>query len=122
MACWAAVMMVSGCELGLGIGRLGHLAEHFLRRKEKFVRGDFECGCDFFDVGKGDVPAFALDGGDVGTVESALACEFFLRPAVVDAVEAHVVGDNGAEVLGIGQAGRGSEFVDHGVLGLWFER
>lgn len=122
MACWAAVMMVSGCELGLGIGRLGHLAEHFLRRKEKFVRGDFECGCDFFDVGKGDVPAFALDGGDVGTVESALACEFFLRPAVVDAVEAHVVGDNGAEVLRIGQAGRGSEFVDHGVLGLWFER
>ena len=122
MACWAAVMMVSGCELGLGVGRLGHLAEHFLRRKEKFVRGDFECGCDFFDVGKGDVPAFALDGGDVGTVESALACEFFLRPAVVDAVEAHVVGDNGAEVLGIGQAGRGSEFVDHGVLGLWFER
>ena len=122
MACWAAVMMVSGCELGLGVGRLGHLAEHFLRRKEKFVRGDFECGCDFFDVGKGDVPAFALDSGDVGTVESALACEFFLRPAVVDAVEAHVVGDNGAEVLRIGQAGRGSEFVDHGVLGLWFER
>ena len=122
MACWAAVMMVSGCELGLGIGRLGHLAEHFLRRKEKFVRGDFECGCDFFDVGKGDVPAFALDGGDIGTVESALACEFFLRPAVVDAVEAHVVGDNGAEVLRIGQAGRGSEFVDHGVWGLWFER
>ena len=122
MACWAAVMMVSGCELGLGVGRLGHLAEHFLRRKEKFVRGDFECGCDFFDVGKGDVPAFALDGGDVGTVESALACEFFLRPAVVDAIEAHVVGDNGAEVLRIGQAGRGSEFVDHGVLGLWFER
>ena len=122
MACWAAVMMVSGCELGLGVGRLGHLAEHFLRRKEKFVRGDFECGCDFFDVGKGDVPAFALDGGDVGTVESALACEFFLRPAVVDAVEAHVVGDNGAEVLRIGQAGRGSEFVDHGVWGLWFER
>ena len=114
--------MVSGCELGLGVGRLGHLAEHFLRRKEEFVRGDFECGCDFFDVGKGDVPAFAFDGGDVGTVESALACEFFLRPAVVDAVEAHVVGDNGAEVLGIGQAGRGSEFVDHGVLGLWFER
>lgn len=122
MACWAAVMMVSGCELGLGVGRLGHLAEHFLRRKEKFVRGDFECGCDFFDVGKGDVPAFALDSGDVGTVESALACEFFLRPAVVDAVEAHVVGDNGAEVLRIGQAGRGSEFVDHGVWGLWFER
>ena len=122
MACWAAVMMVSGCELGLGIGRLGHLAEHFLRRKEKFVRGDFECGCDFFDVGKGDVPAFALDGGDVGTVKSALACEFFLRPAVVDAVEAHVVGDNGAEVLRIGQAGRGSEFVDHGILSLWFER
>ena len=122
MACWAAVMMVSGCELGLGIGRLGHLAEHFLWRKEKFVRGDFECGCDFFDVGKGDVPAFALDGGDVGTVKSALACEFFLRPAVVDAVEAHVVGDNGAEVLRIGQAGRGSEFVDHGVWGLWFER
>lgn len=122
MACWAAVMMVSGCELGLGVGRLGHLAEHFLRRKEKFVRGDFECGCDFFDVGKGDVPAFALDGGDVGAVKSALACEFFLRPAVVDAIEAHVVGDNGAEVLRIGQAGRGSEFVDHGVLGLWFER
>lgn len=122
MACWAAVMMVSGCELGLGIGRLGHLAEHFLRRKEKFVRGDFECGCDFFDVGKGDVPAFALDGGDVGAVKSALACEFFLRPAVVDAIEAHVVGDNGAEVLRIGQAGRGSEFVDHGVWGLWFER
>ena len=115
-------MMVSGCELGLGVGRLGHLAEHFLRRKEEFVRGDFECGCDFFDVGKGNVPAFALDGGDVGAVESALACEFFLRPAVVDAVEAHVVGDNGAEVLRIGQAGRGSEFVDHGVLGLWFER
>lgn len=114
--------MVSGCELGLGVGRLGHLAEHFLRRKEEFVRGDFECGCDFFDVGKGDVPAFALDSGDVGTVKSALACEFFLRPAVVDAVEAHVVGDNGAEVLGIGQAGRGSEFVDHGVWGLWFER
>lgn len=114
--------MVSGCELGLGVGRLGHLTEHFLRWKEKFVRGDFECGCDFFDVGKGDVPAFALDGGDVGAVESALACEFFLRPAVVDAVEAHVVGDNGAEVLRIGQAGRGSEFVDHGVLGLWFER
>lgn len=122
MACWAAVMMVSGCELGLGVGRLGHLAEHFLRRKEKFVRSDFECGCDFFDVGKGDVPAFALDGGDIGAVKSALACEFFLRPAVVDAVEAHVVGDNGAEVLRIGQAGRGSEFVDHGVLGLWFER
>ena len=122
MACWAAVMMVSGCELGLGIGRLGHLAEHFLRWKEKFVRGDFKRGCDFFDVGKGDVPAFALDGGDVGAVESALACEFFLRPAVIDAVEAHVVGDNGAEVLRIGQAGRGSEFVDHGVLGLWFER
>lgn len=122
MACWAAVMMVSGCELGLGVGRLGHLAEHFLRRKEKFVRGNFECGCDFFDVGKGDVPAFALDGGDVGTVESALACEFFLRPAVVDAIEAHIVGDNGAEVLRIWQAGRGSEFVDHGVLGLWFER
>ena len=122
MACWAAVMMLSGCKLGLGVGRLGHLAEHFLRRKEKFVRGDFECGCDFFDVGKGDVPTFALDGGDVGAVESALACEFFLRPAVVDAVEAHVVGDNGAEVLRIGQAGRGSEFVDHGVLGLWFER
>ena len=122
MACWAAVMMVSGCELGLGVGRLGHLAEHFLRRKEKFVRGDFECGCDFFDVGKGDVPAFALDGGDVGAVKSALACEFFLRPAVVDAVEAHVVGDNGAEVLRVGQAGRGGEFVDHGVLGLWFER
>ena len=122
MACWAAVMMVSGCELGLGVGRLGHLAEHFLRRKEKFVRGDFECGCDFFDVGKGDVPAFALDGGDVGAVKSALACEFFLRPAVVDAIEAHVVGDNGAEVLRIGQAGRGSEFVDHGVWGLWFER
>ena len=115
-------MTVSGCELGLGVGRLGHLAEHFLRRKEKFVRGDFECGCDFFDVGKGDVPAFALDGGDVGAVESALACEFFLRPAVVDAVEAHVVGDNSAEVLRIGQAGRGSEFVDHDVLGLWFER
>ena len=122
MACWAAVMMVSGCELGLGIGRLGHLAEHFLWRKEKFVRGDFECGCDFFDVGKGDVPAFALDGGDVGTVKSALACEFFLRPAVVDAVEAYVVGDNGAEVLRIGQAWRGSEFVDHGILSLWFER
>ena len=122
MACWAVVMMVSGCELGLGVGRLGHLAEHFLRRKEEFVRGDFECGCDFFDVGKGDVPTFALDGGDVGAVKSALACEFFLRPAVVDAVEAHVVGNNGAEVLGIGQAGRGSEFVDHGVWGLWFER
>ena len=114
--------MVSGCELGLSIGRLGHLAEHFLRRKEKFVRGDFECGCDFFDVGKGDVPTFALDGGDVGAVKSALACEFFLRPAVVYAIEAHVVGDNGADVLRIGQAGRGSEFVDHGVLGLWFER
>ena len=99
--------MVSGRELGLGIGRLGHLAEHFLRRKEKFVRGDFECGCDFFDVGKGDVPAFALDGGDVGAVESALACEFFLRPAVVNAVEAHVVGDNGAEVLRIGRLGGG---------------
>ena len=122
MACWAAVMMVSGCELGLGVGRLGHLAEHFLRRKEEFVRGDFKCGCDFFDVGKGDVPAFALDGGDVGAVESALACEFFLRPAVVDAVEAHVVGDNCAEVLRIGQAWRGSEFVDHGILSLWFER
>ena len=122
MACWAAVMMVSGCELGLGVGRLGHLAEHFLRRKEKFVRGDFECGCDFFDVGKGDVPAFALDGGDVGTVKSALACQFFLRPAVINAVEAHVVSDNGAEVLRIGQAWRGSEFVDHGVLSLWFER
>lgn len=56
--------MVSGCELGLGVGRLGHLAEHFLRRKEEFVRGDFKRGCDFFDVGKGDVPAFALDGGN----------------------------------------------------------
>ena len=114
--------MVSGCELGLGVGRLGHLAEHFLRRKEKFVRGDFECGCDFFDVGKGDVPAFALDGGDIGAVQSALACEFFLRPAVIDAIEAHVVSDNGAKVLRIGQAGRGSEFVNHGILGLWFER
>ena len=122
MACWAAVMMVSGRELGLGIGRLGHLAEHFLRRKEKFVRGDFECGCDFFDVGKGDVPAFAFDGGDVGAVKSALARQFFLRPAVINAVEAHVVSDNGAEVLRIGQAWRGSEFVDHGVLSLWFER
>ena len=114
--------MVSGCELGLGVGRLGHLAEHFLRRKEEFVRGDFKRGCDFFDVGKGDVPAFALDGGDVGTVKSALACEFFLRPAVVNAIEAHVVGDNGTEVLRIGQAWRGSEFVDHDILGLWFER
>lgn len=114
--------MVSGCELGLGIGRLGHLAEHFLWRKEKFVRGDFECGCDFFDVGKGDVPAFALDGGDVGTVKSALACQFFLRPSVINAVEAHVVSDNGAEVLRIWQAWRGSEFIDHGILSLWFER
>ena len=122
MACWAAVMMVSGCELGLGVGRLGHLAEHFLRRKEEFVRGDFKRGCDFFDVGKGDVPAFALDGGNVGAVKSALACEFFLRPAVIHAIEAHVVSDNGAEVLRIGQAWRGSEFVDHGVLSLWFER
>ena len=122
MACWAAVMMVSGCELGLGIGRLGHLAEHFLRRKEKFVRGNFKRGCDFFDVGKGDIPAFALDGGDVGTVKSALACQFFLRPAVIDAIEAHVVSDNGAEVLRIGQAGRESEFIDHGILSLWFER
>ena len=122
MACWAAVMMVSGCELGLGIGRLGHLAEHFLRRKEKFVRGNFKRGCDFFDVGKGDIPAFALDGGNVGTVKSALARQLFLRPAVIDAVEAHVVSDNGAEVLRIGQAGRESEFIDHGILSLWFER
>ena len=122
MACWAAVMMVSGCELGLSVGRLGHLAEHFLRRKEEFVRSDFECGCNFFDVGKGNVPAFALDGGDVGAVKAALTRQFFLRPAVINAIEAHVVSDNGAEVLGIGQAGRGSEFVDHGVLGLWFER
>ena len=122
MACWAAVMMVSGCELGLGVGRLGHLAEHFLWWKEKFVRGDFECRCDFFNVGKGDVPAFALDSGDVGAVESALARQFFLRPAVIDAIEAHVVGDNGTEVLWIGQAWRGSEFVDHGILSLWFER
>lgn len=122
MACWAAVMMVSGCELGLGVGRLGHLAEHFLRRKEEFVRGNFECGCDFFDVGKGNVPAFALDGGNVGAVKSALACEFFLRPAVINAIEAHVVGDDCAKVLRIGQAGRGSEFVNHGVLSLWFER
>ena len=114
--------MVSGCELGLGIGRLGHLTEHFLRRKEQFVRGDFKCGCDFFDVGKSDVPAFALDGGDVGTVESALACQFFLRPAVINAIEAHVVSDNCAKVLRIGQAWRGSEFVDHDILGLWFER
>ena len=103
--------MVSGCELGLGVGRLGHLAEHFLRRKEEFV-----------DVGKGDVPAFALDGGNVGTVKSALACQFFLRPAVINAVEAHVVGDNGTEVLRIGQAWRRSKFIDHGILSLWFER
>lgn len=95
-------MMVSGCELGLGIGRLGHLTEHFLRRKEEFVRSNFKRGCDFFDVGKGDIPAFALDGGDVSTVKSALACQFFLRPAVIDTVEAHVVSDNGAEVLRIG--------------------
>ena len=114
--------MVSGCELGLGIGRLGHLTEHFLRRKEEFVRGDFKCGCDFFDVGKGDVPAFAFDGGDVGTVKAALARQFFLRPAVIDAIEAHVVSDNGAEVLRIGQAWRGSKFIDHGILSLWFER
>ena len=114
--------MVSGCELGLGIGRFGHLEEHFLRRKEEFVRGDFKRGCDFFDVGKGDVPAFAFDGGDVGAVKSALTRQFFLRPAVINAIEAHVVSDNGAEVLRIGQAGRGSEFVDHGVLGLWFEQ
>ena len=114
--------MVSGCELGLGIGRLGHLTEHFLRRKEEFVRGDFKCGCDFFDVGKGDVPAFAFDGGDVGTVKAALARQFFLRPAVINAIEAHVVSDNGTEVLLIGQAWRGSEFVDHGILSLWFER
>ena len=87
--------MVSGRELGLGIGRLGHLAEHLLRRKEEFVRGDFKRGCDFFDVGKGDVPAFALNGGNVGTVKSALACQFFLRPTVINAVEAHVVSDNG---------------------------
>ena len=122
MACWAAVMMVSGCELGLGVGRLGHLAEHFLRRKEEFIRGDFKRGCDFFDVGKGNVPAFAFDGGDVGAVKSALTRKLFLRPAVINAVEAHVVSDNGAEVLRIGQAWRGSEFVDHGVLSLWFER
>lgn len=114
--------MVSGCELGLGVGRLGHLAEHFLRRKEEFVRGNFECGCDFFDVGKGNVPAFALDGGNVGAVKSALACEFFLRPAVINAIEAHVVSDNCAKVLRIGQAWRGSEFVDHDIWGLWFER
>lgn len=114
--------MVSGCELGLGIGRLGHLAEHFLRRKEEFVRSNFECGCDFFDVGKGDVPAFALDGGNVGAVKSALACQFFLRPAVINAIEAHVVSDNGAEVLWVGKAWRGSEFVDHGIWSLWFER
>ena len=93
-----------------------------MRRKEEFVRGDFKRGCDFFDVGKGDVPAFAFDGGNVGAVKSALACQFFLRPAVINAVEAHVVSDNGAEVLRIGQAWRGSEFVDHGILGLWFER
>ena len=114
--------MMSGCELGLGIGRLGHLAEHFLRRKEEFVRGDFERGCDFFDVRKGDVPAFTLDGGDVGTVKSALARQFFLRPAMINTVEAHVVSDNGAEVLRIRQAWRGSEFIDHDILGLWFER
>ncbi len=114
--------MVSSCELGLGIGRLGHLAEHFLRRKEEFVRGNFKRGCDFFDVGKGDVPAFALDGGDVGAVKSALARQLFLRPAVINAVEAHVVSDNGAEVLRIGQAWRRSEFIDHDILGLWFER
>ena len=114
--------MVSGCELGLGIGRLGHLTEHFLRRKEEFVRSNFKRGCDFFDVGKGDVPAFALNGGNVGTVKSALACQFFLRPAVIDAVEAHVVSDNGAEVLRIGQAWRGSEFIDHGILSLLFEQ
>ena len=114
--------MVSGCELGLGIGRLGHLAEHFLRRKEEFIRGDFERGCDFFDVGKGDIPAFALDGGDVGAVKAALTRQFFLRPAVINAIEAHVVSDNGAEVLRIGQAWRGSEFVDHGIWSLWFER
>lgn len=75
----------------------------------------------FFDVGKGNVPAFALDGGNVGAVKSALACEFFLRPAVINAIEAHVVGDDCAKVLRIGQAGR-SEFVDHGILSLWFER
>ena len=114
--------MMSGCELGLGIGRLGHLAEHFLRRKEEFVRGNFKRGCDFFYVGKGDVPAFALDGGDVGTVKSALARQFFLRPAVINAIEAHVVSDNGTEVLRIRQAWRESEFVDHGILSLWFER
>ena len=113
--------MVFGCELGLGIGRLGHLAEHFLRRKEEFVRGDFKRGCDFFDVGKGDVPAFAL-GGNVGAVKSALARQFFLRPAVINAIEAHVVSDNGTEVLRIRQAWRGSEFVDHSILSLWFER
>lgn len=78
--------MVSGYELGLSVGRLGHLAEHFLRRKEEFVRGDFKRGCDFFDVGKGDVPAFALDGGDVGAVKSALTRQFFLRPAVINAI------------------------------------
>ena len=114
--------MVSGCELGLGIGRLGHLAEHLLRRKEEFVRGNFKRGCDFFDVGKGNVPAFALDGGNVGAVKSALARQFFLRPAVIDAVETHVVSDNCAKVLRIRQAWRGSEFINHGVLSLWFER
>ena len=112
--------MVSGCELGLGIGRLVSFGGA-LRRKEELRRGDLGADAIFFDAGKGDVPAVCTDGGNVGGSSPAWACQVLLRPAVINAAEA-LASDMARRSCGSGRLGGEQSLLTMRFGFLWFER